>query len=430
VAFARDIRPWLGREAALALLNTSAATAGSELVLDVSRTGAARAFVARAGATAVGAYRGIELYRYRSGTVLAFVGHYLALGQDASVHAAIDAAQGQVPSLQASPEYQRAAAGEPADRVLDAYVSAAGLQRILIPRGGLVGALGALLAQPALTGATVSLSATAAAAKVRVHSALEDRPQPAAPSSAFSPTLDQLLPARSQLLFDTRSLVRTAPRVLSAGATAGIAGRIGPLLRRLGGALAAEGVDVARVESIFSGETAVAIGPRRALIVVTRTADEQTSRTELANLEIPLAQLFPAPSSGSGLEPQLSDRTIAGVTAHRVSLAPGLELDYAVAHGLVIVSTSLEGIAEVVDHARSLASESAYQATLSGRPDQVTSVLFLDFSQLLKLAEQTGLLRGAHYQALRVDIERIRAVGLNSTSGEAESTAELTFQIP
>jgi hypothetical protein len=189
-------------------------------------------------------------------------------------------------------------------------------------------------------------------------------------------------------------------------------------------------VDVGRIESLFARETAVAIGPRRSLIVVTRTANEQAAGTALANLEVPLSQLFPAPSSGSGLEPQLSDRTVAGVTAHRVSLAPGLELDYAVAHGLVIVSTSVDGIAEVVQHARSLASEPAYQATLSGRPDQVTSVLFLDFSQLLKLAEQTGLLRGARYQALRVDIERIRAVGLNSTSGEAESTAELTFQIP
>jgi hypothetical protein len=58
-----------------------------------------------------------------------------------------------------------------------------------------------------------------------------------------------------------------------------------------------------------------------------------------------------------------------------------------------------------------------------------TSLLFLDFSQLLSLGEQTGLTRSAAFEALRPDLERIRAVGLNSASGEADTTAELILQI-
>ena len=120
---------------------------------------------------------------------------------------------------------------------------------------------------------------------------------------------------------------------------------------------------------------------------------------------------------------------IDGVSAHQLSLGPGLELDYAVFRGLVVVSTSLSGIGEVADHPRSLASEPAYRATLQGRPNRVSSLLFLDFSQLLSLGEQTGLTRGAAFRALQADLAKVRAVGLASTSGENDSTAELTLQI-
>ena len=59
----------------------------------------------------------------------------------------------------------------------------------------------------------------------------------------------------------------------------------------------------------------------------------------------------------------------------------------------------------------------------------MTSLLFLDFDQLLSLGEQTGLTRSARYRAPRADLQRIRAIGLQSSSGEADSTAELFLQI-
>jgi hypothetical protein len=96
----------------------------------------------------------------------------------------------------------------------------------------------------------------------------------------------------------------------------------------------------------------------------------------------------------------------------------------------VVVSTSLEGIAGVAERARSLAAGPSYRAVLGASPKRVTSLLFLDFSQLLSLAEQTGLTRGVRYRALKPDLEKIRAVGLYSTRGEADTTAELFLQIP
>jgi hypothetical protein len=41
-----------------------------------------------------------------------------------------------------------------------------------------------------------------------------------------------------------------------------------------------------------------------------------------------------------------------------------------------------------------------------------------------------GLTHGARFRALAPDLERIRAVGMDSTSEEADTTAELFLQIP
>ena len=94
-----------------------------------------------------------------------------------------------------------------------------------------------------------------------------------------------------------------------------------------------------------------------------------------------------------------------------------------------MISTSLQGIAAVAAHRGSLASDPAYRAELGTSPRSVTSLLFLDFSQLLNLGEQTGLTGRGRLRALLPDLQKIRAIGLSSTSGEAASTSELSLRI-
>ena len=436
--FATQVRPWLGKEAAFALLNTPTSTAGSLLVLSVRNRAKASAFIAAEGATPSGSYLGAPLLRYSSGTTAAFVRRYLVLGQAASVHAALNAAAGRVQSLSRSPQYRQAAAGEPSDRVLDAYLSVDGVRRVLAAQGGLLGALGVLLYEPALTGTTLALSPDSSGFRIRVHGALDPTLVRVSgpPSPSFSPSLAGVLPERTTLLLDVTGLKHVATRVLGAGAEGGIAGRIGPLLTRLAAALAAEGVNVAQITSIFSGESAVAVAPAGtsrsgrgpALVIVARTANEGATRRLLASLEVPLAQLFPAPASGPGQAPEFNTVPVAGVTAHELALAPGLQIDYAVFDNLVVVSTSVEAVGLVARHAHSLADESAFQATTGGS-DRVTSLVFLDFSKLLTLAEQTGLGSSARIQALRPDLDKITAIGIRSTRGENDTTAELRLEI-
>ena len=95
----------------------------------------------------------------------------------------------------------------------------------------------------------------------------------------------------------------------------------------------------------------------------------------------------------------------------------------------MVISTSVDGIAAVLARGRGLPSDAAYRAVLGSRPKDLTSLVFLDFSQLLSLGEQTGLARSAGYHLLRADLQKIRAIGLHSTSGKTYSTAELFLQI-
>src|SRR5947209_10471951 len=297
-----------------------------------------------------------------------------------------------------------------------------------------------MLDQPALAGTAISVSPTSHGATIRVHSALDPafRRPSGSRAPSFSPTLQGVLPTGSMLLLDTESLARAVPRVLTAAATMGIAGRIGPLLARLGAALSAEGVNVPSLMSLFSGETAVAIVPTRfvggvpqssSLVILAKVRDEAATEDELGSLETPLTQLFPPPSDGPGQAPVFNDRRVAGITARQLALAPGLQLDYAVFHNMLVVSTSLDGIAGVAHHARSLAHDRGFESTQANRPEHVSSLVFLDFSQLLTLGEQTGLIRSGQLTKVRPDLDRVRAIGLDSTSGESDTTAELYLQI-
>ncbi|HEY6473357.1 MAG TPA: hypothetical protein VIY26_10735, partial [Acidimicrobiales bacterium] len=138
----------------------------------------------------------------------------------------------------------------------------------------------------------------------------------------------------------------------------------------------------------------------------------------------------PASTAASGIEPEVSDTQVGGVTVHQVELAPGLQLDDAVFNGLVVVATTLRGVSDVAARSRALGEDPGFQAVLGNRPAQVTSLGFADFSQLLSLGEQSTLSNSAGFRNLEADLSRIRTVGFDSTRGENDTTAELHLQIP
>jgi hypothetical protein len=188
---------------------------------------------------------------------------------------------------------------------------------------------------------------------------------------------------------------------------------------------------VAGVVSLFEHESAVLVtagGGAPGLAVVARTSSPGAARVALARLESPLAQIFTPTGSTAGQVPEWSDRQVGTVTARQFAFGPGLQVDYAVVGSQVVISTNLAGVA-VAGVRHSLADSAAYSRVSSNRPSRVTSLVFLDFSQLLSLGEQTGLVRSSRVRRLSPDLDRIRTVGASSTAGEAETTAELFLEI-
>jgi len=434
LSFERDVRPWLGDEAALALLDTPGATAGSLIVLDVTDRRRAEAFLSKvAGAPRRMDHRGVAIQAYGNASA-AFVDGDLVIGQPPGLRSAIDVEAGRAPSLARSRTFRRATDELPDGRVGDVYASRDGVTRLLGPQGGALGAAGALLAQPALQGVALALTPEDDGARISVHSALDARVARQVPRGRpFEPGLVGSVPESAMAYLGLTRLDRAAERLLAAGLAGGGAGRrITQLLQRLRTDLGRRaGVDLRRdVLPLFQGEVALWLAPAipaPVLTLISATDDEERTREAFARLQQPLARLLAAQG---GQVPTFREVEVDGAQAFQMRIGPGIELAYGVFDGKLVLSTSLSGVRGVRRRGGSLADDDSFRATLGDRPKQVTSLVFLDFSQLLRLGERTGLNDSRSYLAIREDLERIRAVGAAASGGNDESTTELSIQIP
>ena len=147
-------------------------------------------------------------------TALAFVGDFLAIGTEAGGARRGRPRPGRRRARSSDAgAYEHAADGAPADRSVVAYASAAGVREVLAPRGGLLGALGALLDRPGLVAAGAAV--TAEAGGLRAHVRLAGG---APRDAAFEPVLLERVPETR------RGLPRRARRA-AARAAAGAARR-------------------------------------------------------------------------------------------------------------------------------------------------------------------------------------------------------------
>jgi Protein of unknown function (DUF3352) len=356
-----DVRAWLGDEASIALLPGSGQTAGSLVVVRVSDEQAARDYLAAGRGTDAPTitYRGAKLTRYGD-VVATFQNGFLLLGQDATVRAAVDLAQGRGHPLADDPAYQRSLHGLPSDRVADAYATADGVTRLLSPAGGVLGIAGLLLNHPGLRSTALSLSAGAPGARLVVHSL-------GTPGSfqAFTPKLLSAVPRGSLAYLGLRGFDRAAARLLAVAGTQ--AGQFAKL--------------IADNRAALKGEVAVVLG----------ASGDKTVLTLIA----------PAPKGAKE----------------------------GVVNGNLVLSTSPAGVA-AVRHGGGLAGEDAFKRVVAGPGRSLSAVGFLDFDQLLKLAERTGLNDSPAYRAVRADLAQVRAVGFSSSGRGGDTTAEIRFEIP
>ena len=163
----RDVRPWLGDEAAVALVDIGGGRFGSLVLAQVRSRPRAEALLQRVAGRGRGVrYRETVLRRFGPNAA-AFAGGFLLAGPEAAVRRAVDVARGDAPALADAPGFEAALEGsrQPAE----AYVSPRGLRSFVREQGGVARVVAGLLDGPKLRG--VGVSARADARGLRLHAA-------------------------------------------------------------------------------------------------------------------------------------------------------------------------------------------------------------------------------------------------------------------
>jgi hypothetical protein len=306
--------------------------------------------------------------------------------------------------------------------VAEAYVSARGLKGVVAARGGGAALLAGALSPPGIRGAFLSLRAAGTAATVTVHEALMGGRRGFLPST-FSTAKAGEAPGAAAVFLEARRLDRVVDRLASralassrgalSSAGAGVRDTLGPLVRR---------------------RTQVSLLPRgggsAALLVTAAVPSERKARERLASLQATLGQALGATAGAAGAAPVVNERTVAGTDAFQLRVTPAFEIDYAVDGGRVLLATDLRALAAGLRGKATLRETPGWKSVTGDLPEKATSVGFLDPGRLLPVLEGSGLTRSQQYLAVRDDLRRLRAIGLSGTSGEGETTSEITLSIP
>jgi hypothetical protein len=356
-------------EAALAIFDTGGSRANSLVLVDTGKN--------HPGATQRGC-----------GTLSStYVGRFLAIGQPESLQLAGQLAKGQGTSLAAAAGPKRMFAQLPVDRVVDGWLSADGLRRLLAPQGGLLGAAGVLFDQATLKGAAFGLAAAGDHARLTVRSLLDPKLAKTSTGTGFQPfepTLAGAVPAGAMAYLGVSNLAPALQRVLAAAGSS--SGALEPLVGQLSKPLL----------KLFPGETAViltAATPAPVLTLLAAAPDPAVARAALAGLPAAVRKAFSS----------------------------------AVWDGKVAVSTSPKGIAAVRAPGQHLTDTQNWSKTVGNHPDLASSLLFLNFSRLLTLGEETGLGASSAYRSAKADLQKVRAIGASTSGNDSESTAEISL---
>ena len=395
----RDVRPWLGDEAAVALVDLGGGRFGSLAIAHVRNRPRAEALLQRIAGSRPGVrYRETVVRRFGENAA-AFVRGFLVAGPELAVRRSIDAARGDTPSLARSRAFQRALEG--ARRPAEVYVSPRGLRA----RGGLA----RLLDHPRLRALGAAAGTDARGLRVRVR-------RIGTGGEEFRPSLAARVPAEAVALVTAPDLGRTVAAAQRAGAGAALDSvrrTLGEasldldrdLLGKLGGGFAAW---------LAPGDAAPVIG------LAAHTRDPGGLRVALARLQDPIARLL---AEDADVPPVFATREIAGADAYTLDVAEGFQPTYAVAGDTAVLATSPSAVEAFLDRrGPRLEATRGFRAAVPEVPAEIESLGFFDVRQLLALGEQTGL--------TAEDLHPVHAASAVIQREEDDTTAELFFEIP
>jgi Protein of unknown function (DUF3352) len=453
VEYDRDVRPWLGGEAAVALVPDGGKAVEQALLLEVGDGDGAEKFIGElVGRRTQGRdYAGVPVTA-RGGVATAEVGGFLVIGSGESVRAVIDAEGGDGSSLQDDDAAEEVADELPDDSLATGFVSERGAAD-LFRAGAPLGSLEVFVDSDATTGAGAAVVAGDDGLEVETHSALDPERLESSPGflgafAPFDPGLAGELSAESLLylgLGDPGQSIEALLKQASAeapGLTEGFE-KFSKDLKKDGD------VSIEReVLPLLGGEVAVGIEPPPKggagapeneqdvpegiepggpapipeepgeltftgvpyLVFVAEEVDEEQARKTLADLQVPIARALD-PGEG-GQAPVFEGSAIAGIQARSLRISPTVNLTYAIFDEKLVVATDPAGIEQVKSGESSLSDSGQYEEATDGFGDELATLLYLNLGDLIALAERQGLAEDPSYALFAPEVRRLQALGL------------------
>ncbi len=438
--FERDIEPWFGGEAALAIVPTGRGVSEQVQLLEVSDDAAAREFAdsIAAGSAGSATYRGQEMNVDRRGLATALVGGFLVIGAQRGVQEAIDADSGAKGTGSLADDSKADAARDalPDERLADAYLSPGGIAELVAGPGGPLATLATVVNPDASEGVAAALVAGDDRLELALRSKLAPRRAKRHPGffsafPSFEPDLAGLLPGDSLGYLGIGDPGTTLASLLKqARATEpGLAAAVGDLLTRVR-QLGEVDLEQDLLPSL-GGEAAIALQPAARgsqipfLEFLAADVDADRATEALARLVGPITQAL---NSSEALQsPVVSEREVDGLTAHSVRLSPTIELTYAIDGSTLVAATDPAAVEQLASGEGGLDEEELFDRATEGLPGDPSLLGYLDLGGLIALGERAGLSEDPAYVTFASEIQRLEALGLvvRSSPDELSTDARL-----
>lgn len=427
-----DVEPWIGDEAAFAQI--AGRRPQSLALLAIGNNQGATNFEAKLepGSGRPTKVPGGEMRVYRDGFASAQLQGFLALGPSAAVRAAVETGTGHLDGLAGSDHADAVRDSLPEQRVADAYLSGAGIRRLLAGRGGLSSQLDTFADFGASRGIAIALVADDDGFGLQLDSKLSPAQAKASPSfftafSSFDPSLAGEFPADTLIYLGIANPAQTIQALLgqARAAAPGIVGAYD----RFRGQLRRRGIDLEKkVLSLLGGEVAIGAAEARGapyLSAVFDNVDEDRAREQMAALQAPLIAAFGPNRTGQA--PAFGAKKLDDTVMRSVRLSPALNLAYAIFDGKLVVSTNPAGVREAVEGGDDLGGSDAYRASSSGASGGVSALVFLNLEGLVRRAEALGLQRIV--RGFGEDVAKLKAIGLTVKSDEDQLETKFFLNI-
>ena len=458
--FARDIAPWLGGQAAVAIVPVGGGAEQVQLLEegDPERADEFAASLA-AGESRTEEYEGVELSIDSRGLATASIGGFLVIGTDAGVRRVVDV---ETEAEGVRPLSEDTVASElrdelPAERFADAYVSPDGIDTLIASESATLASLEPFVDAAASEGAAVSLGTSDGALEVSIRSSLDAERASSEPGffAAFPPfepqlperlapdtlsyvgigdpgtTVSDLLaqataeaPALAQGLTEAADRLRELGEVkVEAELLPALGGEAAFALQPGKGSAATEDAQATTAPS--DGPEGLPQGPAPTpaeetvpvLQFLADGVDSARARETLAQLQGSIAASL---DPGTSLQaPVFDQRTYKGVEMEVLRVSPTVNLTYALAESSLAIASQPQGVEQVIDGDGGLDETEGFEQATSDFGDEPSLLAYLDLTGLVELGEREGLGEDPVYALFAPEIRRLEAAAL---SVEASTT--------